>query len=126
MSTNQLSLPVFRSMLRVLTSIDRHEVEDAFESDEEWVGFREHPWKWLIQTDDRKAGIFWKTIMKRNHVCMTEEKLVHCPACSGNGYIRNPPSDPQVTYLYNYVDQCELCDSKGEVPKHLADEWPFK
>ena len=122
MSSNQLSLPVFRSMLRVLTSIDRHEVEDAFESDEEWVGFRDHPWKWLIQTDDRKAGIFWKIIMKRNHVCMTEEKLVPCPACSGNGYTIE--GDPEVEGPS--VDQCELCDSEGEVPKHLADDWPFK
>jgi DnaJ-class molecular chaperone len=55
---------------------------------------------------------------------MIKDKLVPCPSCSGNGYIRNPPGDPDVKGLS--VDQCSLCDSEGEVPKHLADDWPFK
>ena len=53
---------------------------------------------------------------------MIKDKLVTCPACSGNGYTIE--GDPEVEG--SSVDQCGLCDSEGEVTKHLADDWPFK
>jgi DnaJ-class molecular chaperone len=46
-----------------------------------------------------------------------QEKLVPCPACSGNGYIR----DPEVEYV-----DCNYCSSQGEVEESYAKEWPLK
>ena len=51
-----------------------------------------------------------------------QEKLVACPACSGNGYTIT--GDPEVEGPS--VDQCEMCDSQGEVEESYAKEWPFK
>ena len=46
-----------------------------------------------------------------------QEKLVPCPACSGNGYIR----DPEVEYV-----DCNYCSSQGEVEESYAKDWPLK
>jgi len=46
-----------------------------------------------------------------------QEKLVPCPACSGNGYV----SDPEVEYV-----DCNYCSSQGEVTQDLSDEWPLR
>ena len=48
---------------------------------------------------------------------LSSEKLVPCPACSGNGYIR----DPEVEYV-----DCNYCSSQGEVTQDLSDEWPLR
>ena len=51
-----------------------------------------------------------------------QEKLVPCPACQGNGYTIE--GDPEVEGPV--VDQCEMCDSQGEVEESYAKDWPFK
>jgi DnaJ-class molecular chaperone len=53
---------------------------------------------------------------------LSSEKLVPCPACSGNGYTIT--GDPEVEGPS--VDQCEMCDSQGEVEESYAKDWPFK
>ena len=47
----------------------------------------------------------------------SSEKLVPCPACSGNGYVGAGDS---------VYDDCGMCDSQGEVEESYAKEWPFK
>ena len=66
MSSNQ-SLREFHNLLRLLCNIDHYEVADAFESGEDWRKLVEHPWKWFIQADDRKAEIIWQRMMERNN-----------------------------------------------------------
>jgi len=51
-----------------------------------------------------------------------QEKNVPCPACSVNGYTVS--GDPEVAAPV--VDQCEMCDSQGEVEESYAKDWPFK
>lgn len=71
MSNNQepsLSLREFHNLLRLLCNIDHCEVADVFENREDWRRFVDHPWKWFIQADDRKAEIIWQRMMERNHV----------------------------------------------------------
>ena len=48
---------------------------------------------------------------------ISSEKLVPCPACSGNGYVEAGGS---------VYDDCSMCDSQGEVEESYAKEWPFK
>jgi len=46
---------------------------------------------------------------------MSEENQVPCPVCHGNGYV----GDEGIAAI-----DCSYCDSRGEVPKQSADEWP--
>ena len=68
-----LSLPVFHNLLRLLCNIDHYEVADAFNDGEDWERFVNHPWKWFIQADDRKAEIIWQRMMERNSVHTTTD-----------------------------------------------------
>jgi DnaJ-class molecular chaperone len=60
--------------------------------------------------------------MGESEMTNNQEKLVPCPACQGNGYTIE--GDPEVEGPV--VDQCEMCDSQGEVEESYAKEWPFK
>ena len=57
---------------------------------------------------------------------ISSEKLVPCPACSGNGYIESAYPDVEAHVVHRSIDDCEMCDSQGEVEESYAKEWPFK
>ena len=47
---------------------------------------------------------------------ISSEKLVPCPACNGNGYVE----------AVDLINDCEMCESQGEVEESYAKDWPFK
>jgi DnaJ-class molecular chaperone len=47
---------------------------------------------------------------------ISSEKLVPCPACNGNGYVEG----------VDLINDCEMCESQGEVEESYAKDWPFK
>jgi len=46
---------------------------------------------------------------------ISSEKLVPCPACNGNGYVE----------AVDLINDCEMCESQGEVEESYAKDWPF-
>ena len=64
-----MELREFHNRLRILTSIDMHEliaagVIDADDEDE-WNAFCKAPHKWMIQADDDQAEALWALMKKR-------------------------------------------------------------
>jgi len=61
----------FHNALRVLTSIDKHELVEAgvIDSSEtghsEWIAFRDDPFRWFIRADDDGAAKLWTIIERR-------------------------------------------------------------
>jgi hypothetical protein len=59
----------FHNRLRVLTSIDMHELVDAGVIERgdvtEWGRFTRDPFRWLIRADDASAEKLWTIIEKR-------------------------------------------------------------
>ena len=59
----------FHNALRILTSIDRHELEAAGAmepgDDKAWTAFRGDPFRWFIRADDERAGKVWAIIERR-------------------------------------------------------------
>ena len=45
------------------------------------------------------------------------KELVPCPACDGQGYIRDAVAAK---------NDCNYCSGQKKVTKDLADEWPLK
>ena len=66
---SDMTLRAFHNGLRLLTSIDRHELVDGGviqEDDEkEWTIFRENPHKWMILADDDQFDALWAVMKKR-------------------------------------------------------------
>ena len=66
---SDMTLRQFHNGLRVLTSIDRHELVDAgviAEDDEvEWPIFRSNPHKWMILADADQLAALWGVMKKR-------------------------------------------------------------
>lgn len=64
-----MTLAEFHNALRILTSIDRHELEAArviAQGDNNaWGNFRRDPFRWLIRADDRMAERLWNIIERR-------------------------------------------------------------
>lgn len=61
----------FHNALRILTSLDKHElieagVIDHSESDHsKWIAFRDDPFRWFIRADDESATKLWGLIERR-------------------------------------------------------------
>lgn len=58
----------FINRLKILRSIDRHELADAgidLSDDRRWVEFREHAADWLVRASDEDADRLWALIQKR-------------------------------------------------------------
>jgi hypothetical protein len=64
-----MTFAAFHNALRILTSIDRHELEAAgameHGDDKAWTAFRGDPFRWFIRADDGKAGKVWAIIEQR-------------------------------------------------------------
>jgi hypothetical protein len=60
---SMLSFKSFHNALRLLRSIDYHEV--PFLTDAEWEIFREKPYDFFITTSDINALAIWKVIQSR-------------------------------------------------------------
>ena len=68
-----MTLDEFHNALRVMTSIDFHELVGAgvmVESDVrgefcQWDKFRRDPYRWMIRADDETAERLWGIIQKR-------------------------------------------------------------
>lgn len=61
-----MTLADFHNGLRILTSIDRDEIEaaGALLTDPEWIAFR-NPYRFFIHTDDKTRAIIWKVMTER-------------------------------------------------------------
>lgn len=61
----------FHNALRILTSIDKHELVEAGIIDNSetghsrWMAFRDHPFRWFILASDTKASKLWAIIERR-------------------------------------------------------------
>lgn len=61
----------FHNSLRILTSIDKHELIEAGVLDHSepdhsvWIAFRDDPFRWLIRADDETAAKLWTIIERR-------------------------------------------------------------
>lgn len=66
---NETELRVFHNRLRILTSIDKHEMVDAgvIDGDEplQWTNFWHDPYKWFICCPDDQASKLFGIIQKR-------------------------------------------------------------
>lgn len=62
----------FHNALRILRSIDFHEVED-FMASQEYVDFRRNPANYFLSTDDEKAAMLWAVIEGRNRRIAAQE-----------------------------------------------------
>lgn len=64
-----MELRDFHNGLRILTSIDMHELVEAkvIEADDEaeWAAFRKDPHRWMILADDDQADALWSVMKKR-------------------------------------------------------------
>ena len=64
-----MELREFHNGLRILTSIDMHELVAAkvIEDDDEaeWTAFRKDPHKWMMLADDDQAEALWALMKKR-------------------------------------------------------------
>jgi hypothetical protein len=56
----------FHNALRILRSLDYHEV--SFLSEEEWESFRDNPYKFFTSTSDSNASLIWAAIQRRQPV----------------------------------------------------------
>lgn len=59
----------FHNALRILTGIDRHELEAAGVTNLGgafgWDAFRADPYRWFIQASDKEADAIWRIIESR-------------------------------------------------------------
>lgn len=61
----------FHNGLRVLSSIDFHELAEAgaitddLDGEAEWQQFRANPWRYFIAADDSRAEAIWAIIQRR-------------------------------------------------------------
>ena len=66
---SDMTLRSFHNGLRILTSIDRHELVEANVIDEddevEWPIFRSNPHKWMILADADQLAALWGVMKKR-------------------------------------------------------------
>jgi len=66
---SSMKLDEFHNSLRILTSIDMHELEHAgviTRGDvNAWGTFRRDPYRWFIRADDEKAAKVWAIILRR-------------------------------------------------------------
>jgi len=64
-----MTLREFHNALRVLRSIDRHELVDfgvlAADDDAKWAAFQADPYRWFIRADDATAQSLWTIIVRR-------------------------------------------------------------
>lgn len=64
-----MTLAEFHNGLRILASIDMHELEDcgaiAHGDQSSWLMFRENPWRWFIRVGDDTAERVWSIIQRR-------------------------------------------------------------
>ncbi len=58
-----MELREFHNGLRVLRSIDKHEIVNI--SDDQWAEFRNGPYAFLIKCDDPTAEAIWNAMQKR-------------------------------------------------------------
>lgn len=67
MSASQDDFNRFHNNLRVMASIDRHELADAglILDDAEWSRFASNPWAWLIRAGDEDMQVVWSIIQAR-------------------------------------------------------------
>lgn len=58
----------FLNALRIMRSIDLHEIEAAGIDLESfiWPSFREDPYRWFIRASDKDAAAVWSIIERRN------------------------------------------------------------
>lgn len=67
-----MNLAEFHNGLRILSSIDMHELVEAkvieAEDEAEWKAFRGNPWKWMITADDEEAKALWALMVARGAV----------------------------------------------------------
>ena len=55
----------FHNALRILTSIDFHEVQDVLPDGAAWQSFRTDPFRFFIRADDETADAIWRVIERR-------------------------------------------------------------
>lgn len=55
----------FHNALRILTSVDRHELADVFTDGAAWHAFRTDPFRFFIRADDDTAQAIWRVIERR-------------------------------------------------------------
>lgn len=78
MSTERNDLNCFHNSLRILASIDRHELADAglMLDDAEWSRFASNPWAWLIRAGDEDMRAVWSIIQARQPRRLRERETV--------------------------------------------------
>lgn len=68
-SGRSFSLRAFLNALRIMTSIDKGELEEVGAidpgDDVSWLKFREDPFYWLVRAEDRRAEKVWTIIERR-------------------------------------------------------------
>lgn len=60
----QRALDAFSNQLRLLRSIDKHEIDHP-EIDEWWPKFRDDPYMTFIRSDDSRQAAIWEAMLKR-------------------------------------------------------------
>lgn len=84
-----MDLRDFHNRLRIMISIDRHELEAAgviaHGDHNAWGTFHRDPFRWLIRCDDESAAKLWALIERRAGVT---------PAAAANKRLIPPPPPP--------------------------------
>lgn len=72
MKERGMTFDEFHNGLRILESIDRHElvVAGVFEdeADEEWAAFLKSPHRWMIEASDEQATKLWALMVGRGAI----------------------------------------------------------
>jgi hypothetical protein len=63
--SNLLSFRRFHNALRILHSLDYHEVSFLTYDANGWVAFRDNPYTFFLLTNDETAAKIWQAIQKR-------------------------------------------------------------
>lgn len=75
----------FHNALRVLRSLDRHEIAPAL-SYEDWFDFRDFPYDWFIGAEESKARAVWAAVERRAGAVEADGlPLVYEARLSGDG-----------------------------------------
>ena len=69
----------FHNRLRILASIDLHELEDAGVSMSEWLNFGIDPYRWFIRASDADAQALYRPEVRLRKLHLVRPDLIPYP-----------------------------------------------
>jgi hypothetical protein len=80
-----IPLRAFHNALRILNSLDYHDVSFLTHDKQGWLSFRDNPYTFFITTSDANAARIWAAIQKRQPQELRQDKLASTLEGESNG-----------------------------------------